>query len=914
MTRTTDAVQDLTDLVRALLNNVNEADITPTVIGDALDQAARLRSVTLEAADRDAIISRLEENYAVWIGEGKTLTSPVDHVPWLPARRAQINWLLYERYQAYLRRQGWQPAVLRRLDDLSEQLLSLLEDPQRPGPWDRRGMVVGQVQSGKTANYTALINRGLDAGYPLIIVLAGRFNDLRSQTQQRIDEGVLGYDTQTVRPGADISGHRMGVGLLPGTGHRVVNSLTTSAENGDFRRGVGGGIRPGRDPLVMVVKKQRTVLTNLLQWCETLTPMPVLVIDDEADDSSVDTRSILDENGEPDPEHEPTTINGLIRSILMAFDRRCYVAYTATPYANIFIHRNAETPAHGPDLFPRSFILSLPAPDTYVGPEVIFGMPDDQILGPGRQPLDLVRRVRDWQAWMPAGHRRDWVPPREALPETLREAIRCFVLATAARRARGQGERHASMLIHATRLKWVQAHVEEQVRDEVVELRRRIRHEPGDGNLRTELRELWEREFAPQLETPLAWEAVDDALAQAAGEIEIRLINGDARDSLQYLEHGSSGLKVIAIGGDKLSRGLTLEGLCISYYLRNASAYDTLLQMGRWFGYRPGYLDLCRIYTTPGLIEAYTHVTLASEELRQQLAEMADRGLTPEEFGLKVRTDPQQSLTITARNKMRSGTPLQLSYADSLSEQVTFVRRADAQENNRAAVERLLARRGEPDTPGRDGNLIWRDVPVEEVRTLLGGYQVPAASYKMVPRVLLSYIDQRVHDRRLTTWTVVMISNTRTDDRIVLAGHDIGATRREQIYASNERVSIRRLLSPPDEGLDLDAAGQERCRAPRMGRRGMTTAFSPTTARNLRPPEQGLLLIYAVRLDDRTAPPAGADGVTAPPGTRVDVTGAPAMPVSMGIALSFPPDRRAAPVGYLVNETYWATEFAGDGE
>lgn len=891
MTQSADPIRTLTSIVTLLLDD--ETTISNARIAEVLDHEAQLRGIALSAEQRSLILASLETVFNVWIGEEQTLEDATNHIPWLPAKRAGIDWTLYERYRAYLHREHWPRVVLKRLDDLSEHLLSLLEDPERPGIWDRRGMVVGQVQSGKTANYTALTNRALDAGYRLVIILAGRFNDLRSQTQQRIDEGVLGYDTMTVRPGASEVGQRLGVGKLRGVAHRRVNSLTNSSQTGDFRKNVGGGIRPGRDPLVMVVKKQKSVLTNLLDWCNSLEPMPVLIIDDEADDSSVNTRKIYDENGNIDPELEPTAINGLIRKILMAFDRRCYVAYTATPFANIFISRDNDTLDHGPDLFPRSFIISLPAPDNYTGPASVFGIPDDEMLGPGQKRLDLVRETDDWQAWMPDRHRKEWRPPTEALPPTLLNAIRGFILATAARRARGQGTKHSSMLIHVTRFKWVQAHVHEQVSDEVNELRSRLRYEPPDGPLRQEFRQLWESEYAPHLTDRLTWEQVDAVLNQAAGEVETRMINGDARDSLQYLEHEQNGLKVIAIGGDKLSRGLTLEGLSTSYYLRAAGAYDTLLQMGRWFGYRPGYLDLCRIHTTSDLAEHYAHVTLASEELRRQFEEMAERGMTPEEFGLMVRTHP--SLTITARNKMRAGTPLKLSFADSLSEQVTFTQDAQAEVRNRAAAEQLLRTSGTPMRDGERGNLTWRDVPASAVQAFLGSYTVPRASYKMVPAVLLRYINQRVADDRLTTWTVVVISNSRTASRDTLAGHDVGITQRETLAVRAEHSSVRRLLSPPDEGLDLTEHQQNLCRAPRLGRGGReTTAFSPHKARAQRPSERGLLLIYDLNLTMND----GKDTVEPSP--------------AMGIALSFPPDDRAQAVDYLANETYWTTDMGSD--
>ncbi|MFC5849230.1 Z1 domain-containing protein [Deinococcus petrolearius] len=902
MTATDSRAESIIQLARTLLE-IDGQNVTHERIAAKVDLARQTLQLTLTSQEVQQVNSRLRELYAVWIGQGVVLEDARDHQPWLQMRSASIEWRLYRRYEKYLSNQGWHPRTLGRLSELSASILGLLEDPYREGKWDRRGMVVGQVQSGKTANYTALINRALDAGYPLIIVLAGRFNDLRSQTQQRIDEGVLGYDTLTVNPGENAP-HRTGVGLVKGFGDRHVNSPTTSAQNGDFSNS-SGGIKPGKDPVVMVVKKQKTVLTRLLRWCRNLAPMPVLIIDDEADDSSVNTRTILDDNGNFDPEYDPTAINGLIRRILLAFDRRCYVGYTATPFANIFIHREGPSKNYGDDLFPRSFIISLPAPDNYVGPERIFGMSDDPMLGIGREGLGLARPVTDWAEWVPAKHDKEWIPASN-LPFSLRDAIRCFVLATAARRARGQGQKHSSMLIHVTRLKAVQGRVTEQVTTEMQHLRNRIRYGLHDDPIRQELRELWDSEFAP-LDDGLTWTDVEVCLTTAAEEIVVKKINGDAKDSLQYYNNREVGLKVIAIGGDRLSRGLTLEGLVTSYYLRNAGAYDTLLQMGRWFGYRPGYLDLCRIFTSPSLIEQYVHVTLASEELRRQLERMAELEMTPEDFGLRVRTDPNQTMTITAQNKMRSGTSLQLSYAATLNEQVTFLKASGVNQANRDLVEQLLTRAGPPERSAPLDNAIWRQVDPDLVVDLLRSYRMSRANFRMIPAALAQYIEERMENGALTDWTVILISNTRAGDRTTtMAGLEIGYTQRTHMsLSSEERISIRRLLSPPDEGLDLNAAQQRACIQEVQGRRGMVVKFSSMAARKKRGAQHGLLLIYPLqlRVPGRKVLPSG--DVASVSSSRLTLE-------TIGLAVSFPDDINAPPMEYLVNETYWQNEHGLD--
>ena len=395
------------------------------------------------------------------------------------------------------------------------------------------------------------------------------------------------------------------------------------------------------------------VLQNLLAWVEwaangrnpetgrrVVTDVPLLVIDDEADHASVDTNEqAFDENGQPDPDHDPTAINRCVRRLLRFFEKSAYVGYTATPFANIFIHERARTAEDGDDIFPGSFIINLPAPSNYAGPVRIFGLSDDSEDGAGSiPPLPLMRQVtdhadspepRERSGWMPPRHRNGHQPLYEGEPEippSLRQAIHSFVLVCAARRARGQEREHNSMLVHVTRFTNVQQAVSNQVREELNSIRRRIRR--GDGGLpRTllsELRQLWEEDFIPTTQSfdeeeysLVSLDSIEPLLGQIVSSIEVRQINGSARDILDYETSRETGLNVIAIGGDKLSRGLTLEGLTVSYFLRASRMYDTLMQMGRWFGYRPGYLDLCRLYTTPELNEWFQYITEANEELRQ---------------------------------------------------------------------------------------------------------------------------------------------------------------------------------------------------------------------------------------------------------------------------------------------------------
>ncbi|MFC4427171.1 Z1 domain-containing protein [Deinococcus navajonensis] len=896
---TTTELRQALDIARVLLRDRDP--VTSEDLAGAVERAA----VLYPGVSRQQLLDELERGFNVWVGPGTNIENNEDHIPWLEARRAEIRWDFWRRYELYLEQEvGLPPSVISNLDRLTDDVLGRLEDPaERPGPWDRRGMVVGHVQSGKTSNYTALICKAADAGYKLIIVLAGRHNSLRSQTQLRIDEGFLGYDTQVNR--ALREGHkRIGVGALRGVVHPHADSLTTSADNGDFltREAARFAGHLGRIPIVLVVKKVKSILESLNRWCaaqEAGRNLPLLVIDDEADDASINTRAVpLDEDGRVDPDHDVTAINGAIRKLLHSFDQSAYVAYTATPFANIFIHSGVSSERHGEDLFPRSFITNLPAPSNYVGPARVFGVND------GAEPLNMVRPANDWREWMPDQHKKDHRPGD--LPASLQEAVRTFVLSCAARYARGQTTVHNSMLVHVTRFTAVQNRVAEQLQDELDFLVRRIRRgdEHAQQSVRDELQALWVRDFVPGLEQPLSWEAVQAALLPAADKIRVKTINGTAADTLEYYEKRNVGVSVIAVGGDKLSRGLTLEGLSVSYYLRASRMYDTLMQMGRWFGYRPGYLDLCRLYTTPDLIDWYTHVTFANEELRRDFDEMAARGMTPQDYGLRVRTHPA-GLTVTAVNKMRSGTKMHVSFAGTISETVVFHRDAARNARNRQAMERFLqglpARRPEDTLRNR---VLWRHVPAAEILTLLGSLTVHEDSRRVRPELLGRYIEQRQQDGELTDWTVALVSNsTREEGTLTLAGQEVGWLKRTAMESSGPgRISLRRLVSPTDEQIDLSEEQLEEAReltrtnwqqSSTRTTRSEPSAPSGEAIRSVRKKRNGLLLLYPIKTYEE-----GPDGTA-------NITEV------MGFAISFPDSRLAQTVEYVVNNVYWETEFVG---
>ena len=363
---------DTISIAQTLLRNEKDkSEITPTLIADKVKIAASILSPSnSEPIDQDAAVTELIRRFSHWIGKTSTLQDNVGHISWLSAARKK-DWRYWQRYQTFIERK-LSDDVVEALHKSTDDILGLLEDPKRDGVWDRRGLVVGHVQSGKTGNYSGLVCKAADAGYKVIIVLAGMHNNLRSQTQIRLEESFLGYETSANRdPGKPI-----GVAEIDSDPKIHPHCATTRADKGDFNASVARNfaISPEERPWLFVVKKGKPVLTQLLKWirghvadatdAETsrriVTNLPLLIIDDEADNASVDTgEQLFDEDGIPDEDHQPKAINSLIRQILHAFSKSAYVGYTATPFANIFIHRNGATVDEGPDLFPQSFIINL---------------------------------------------------------------------------------------------------------------------------------------------------------------------------------------------------------------------------------------------------------------------------------------------------------------------------------------------------------------------------------------------------------------------------------------------------------------------------------------------------------------------------------------------------------------------------
>lgn len=607
----------------------------------------------ISAEEEEEVIRELHSKLSVRMDRGACIREK-NHVTWYYSAKKDIEPTYWNRYCTYLvKNEGFNADVINSLDASTDEMMDLMGNPNSPMGFSRCGLVIGDVQSGKTSTYTALINKAADAGYGIIILLTGTIEKLRRQTQSRLDAGFVGLDSTAFT--RDKDNVLVGVGNIdPSVSGWAVTS-TASDFNTNAAKQLNGRLSGIKSPILFVLKKNKSVLEKLEQWLRIYNANPVdgkihsplLLIDDEADNASVNTKK---------DEDTPTAINAGIRKLLKLFTRSNYVAFTATPYANIFINPDSNDEMLEDDLFPRDFIYALEAPTNYIGARTIF--PE------GGKHNYMIKNNDDCEFYLPEKHKKDFIPSTE-LPLSLREAVASFFIANAVRDLRGQHKKHRSMLINISRFIDVQERICKQVDSYVRELQREVKnyYRTGDSALQHEgiafIKQVFDTHFAVLSDDILAgeqrftWAEIQLALNDAIASIVVRTVNGgNAPKNLNYDECEEDGLRIIAIGGFSLSRGLTLEGLCTSYFHRNSKMYDTLMQMGRWFGYRPHYADVCQVWMSETSVEWYAYISDASDELRREVRRMRDLDLTPKEFGLGVRSD-KDALLVTAINKMR---------------------------------------------------------------------------------------------------------------------------------------------------------------------------------------------------------------------------------------------------------------------
>lgn len=737
--------------------------------------------------------------------------------PRLPCWTDGIEWTNWSRHEAYLRAQPkWKSHQVASVAEESLRIVSKTT-PTARSTFQCRGLVVGYVQSGKTANFTAVAARAADVGYRLIVVLSGIHDSLRNQTQRRLKRELVDVGTDWI---------------------------TLTGESTDFYEPPVADGFAAAGTVLIVAKKIAPILRRINQWLGKLegrlTEVPMLLIDDEADQASINTRGnrrdpSIDEEAPSDEDTEPSVTNALIRDILNKCPRATYIAYTATPFANILIDPGANDSLVGMDLFPKDFVVQLPRPDGYTGTEELFG-----ISAQGRNILRPVDAV-EVKALKPRQRKRGEAVVAHGpldLPQSLCDALLTFALVGAIRFLRGQTDQPHTMLVHVSQFQRDQMRIGSAIEEQI---RAWFHHENAEpGVLREMLRSSLSGLRAVDL--PVAEDLVLDASITNLARLEVLVLNSTTGAELDYDQN--PGRQLVAVGGNRLSRGLTLEGLTIAYFLRTTTLADSLLQMARWYGFRAGYADLIRIWTTEGIAEWFVELALVEESLRDSITALNKAGRRPDEMAIRMRAHSE--LLLTSKNKSRMLTEDVRSWSGESPQTILFpLHDAEALARNLELASDLL--RMHPPTQDAHGGAIAHDVSAEDVALFLRRYKGHPNSIAFHGAAIADWIMERAVVGELVTWTV-FVANPQRERQVLLGGRPFGLVQRSQQAAE----SIGILVDPRHEGVDLHG-GPENYRS--------GSGFSAKAMREDRPPTQGLLLLYALDPEPLRAPTQAVLGI-----------------------------------------------------
>ena len=802
----------------------------------------------------ESLINDLKMKFSIKVIHQPVIITGKDKSDWYNLDRIKRDRKIgfWERYENFIRKKI--PGQYRsQLDECTNEVMSNIEDPNKMGEWDKRGLVMGSVQSGKTSQIVGVVNKALDSGYNFIIILTGITNDLRSQTQDRIDEGVLGKETEHDFGDAEMSkgvGHEGTVKFQP-------ESFTNSSANGDYSKKVAKHTHldpEGKSPRILVIKKTLTVLETLIEKFNTLKMekgvqgiehFPIMVIDDECDQASVDTKK---------GEEELSKINEKIRELLNLFKRKAYIGYTATPYANAAINHLAFHKRVGKDLFPKDFIFQLPINSDYVGlnrlfPDISFDEDGNEIAEnySSNQPLEVIndfidkynvyknflyKKKEDIYGWMPPAHNKDHTPQCDGIseiPKSLRRAIIYFTLACCVKRLRNKESlKHNSMMIHATRFNDVQTKITEQVDDFLVSLQS-TQYE-WLNEVEDEIFKIWNKNFKEKLNNDynpgrkeIEWEEIKEIYGEQVNKIRVQEINNKTKTYLDYREFKENGKHVIAIGGNRLSRGLTLEGLNVSYYLRSArtSAVATATQMGRWFGYRNSYDDVCRIYMPESTIYLFQKLHETERHFRAEIRRMNALNERPLDFGLRFLS--YEGVNLDSVSKMRHCMKYSknIDHEGKVKQPISILPHKN--KHNIVHTEKFLNNLGHPSfigpglsndktikfnekfikkEPISSGSYIWLNIDGKKISNFIKteNFIVPSSEKSIIDDGLINndgdfvsqYIDLMMKYNELNNWTVVLRNNSKSKTNIKsnLAGYPLYLVKRRPRngYPNNPRV------------------------------------------------------------------------------------------------------------------------------
>ena len=642
--------------------------------------------VELSENDKSDLLWDLESFFITKLHHDGTFLGNPEVQLWFDEHKTDFNYNYWNAYKDFLAESSSNipQSVIDANEKIIDGVLDYSGDPRKEGNWHRKGMVMGNVQSGKTLNYIGLINKAADVGYKTFILIGGHMNDLRKQTQERIDEGFIGKASKHLRDsfGNDID---VGVGLLR---HEAdVNYLTSTESDFNSRVASATGITLRSDtPTIFVIKKNTKILENLYKWIKenhSLDPennkrlkSQLMFIDDEADYATPNSKASRDDISKT-PE--------MIRKLINLFERSTYVGYSATPFANIFMDPFIEDRWEGDNLFPSDFMVRVPTPENYAGQNFYFE-------GEHYGKADPVIIIDDNESMLPySGHKKS--TPVGEISKSLKESILAFIISNSIRNERGHGKKHKTMMVNITHLNALQQQITWQIEEYKKEIEKAVRTFSNlsnymDSQVMQDLKDVFEKRF----DVPETFADIKNHFERVTTKIKVFGVNAETGNNLDYSLYKENGLSAIVIGGHKLSRGLTLEGLSITYFARNSKAYDTLMQMCRWFGYRDGWKDVCKVYMPIESYDHYNFISGAINDLYLELERMKELKRTPSDFGLKVKEHPG-ALLVTARNRMENAVSdiVKIGFHGQRIMRFRFKNEADVNLKNLKIAERFLS-------------------------------------------------------------------------------------------------------------------------------------------------------------------------------------------------------------------------------
>lgn len=754
-------------------------------------------------------LDELKKQLSITYGESFVIKNKNQHKPWFDEAYDRLGYdTRWERYKQYLSSRNFSPSVIQDMQKNLFSIADLLGNPMGEN-FKRKGLVVGDVQSGKTANYIGLMNLAADVNYKIIIVLTGTTNTLREQTQLRIYDGMGKANSVT------------GVNSI----HSKYNAkdshpvyLTTAEQ--DFNKNTSKGFQTSvgstTAPIIIVTKKNSSSLKNIKSWLDDYSKdinkdyidYSLLLIDDEADFASINTKNT--DEGEP-----PTEINKRIREILELFTKSSYIGFTATPFANVFINPNNEDEMYGQDLFPKDYIYVLGQPTNYIGVQSIFS---DSYNDDYSNMLEIIDEL-EMELFLPLKHKKESSFNR--IPPKLQDAINLFFIGNVIRDFRDEKDKHRTMMINISRFQFVHQRIKDTVIKRVSDMIREIRmyaNLPLNEALEYDsIKSIFEsyNSYYKSLINSYDFRDILKNMYKSVKNIEVYIANANNKD-LDY-SNNKSGVRAIVIGGFSLSRGITLEGLMVSFYYRNSVTYDTLLQMGRWFGYRDNYADLCKIFMTEKVIEDFKFISLATQELKDELEMNLKKDLTPKQFGIKVRCG-QSGLMVTARNKHRSSKLItaRVDYNNEILSMRTFKLDEKINSNNKQLIDDFVVRNSDKISNDllytRDDSTGLRNVDKREIIKIISEFKMLGSSL-FDSKLIIDWLKEN-NQKELEKWDVAfaLVKDDKNDGKdIAFSGGITGKSRVLSVHLLNKeeqsyRINKSRLGNPEDGkyGLSLE--------------------------------------------------------------------------------------------------------------